>query len=70
MGSCVMIVRLWILIGEAMSFMIVFNLNVYENKFIKTIEATKRYPHQGDNRKYMEVEGPCHELPDHCSHVS
>ncbi len=32
-----------------------------------TIETTKRGPHKGHNRKYMEVEGPCHDLLDHCS---
>ncbi len=33
------------------------NLNVYEHRFINssTIETTKRGPHKGHNRKYMEV---------------
>ncbi len=42
-----------------------FNLKVYEHKFMNTIEATKRGPHQGYNGKYMEVEQPCHVLLDH-----
>ncbi len=28
-----------------------------------------RGPHQGHNRKCMEVEEPCHDLLDQCSHV-
>ncbi len=45
------------------------NVNIYEHRFINTstIETTKRGPHKGNNRKYMEVEGPCHDLLDHCS---
>ncbi len=35
--------------------------------FVSTIEATQRGHHQGHNEKYMEVEGPCHVLPCHCS---
>ncbi len=42
----------------------------YEHKFMNTIEATKRGPHQVHIGKYMEVEGPCHVLLDHCWHVS
>ncbi len=56
--------------GQDMSFMMgPSNLNVYEHRFINTstIETTKRGPHKGHNRKYMEVEGPCCDLLDHCS---
>ncbi len=59
--------------GGAMSFYdraIAFNLHVYEHKFMTTIEVTKRGPHQGHNWKYMEVEGRCHVLLNHCSHMS
>ncbi len=44
------------------------NLNVYELRFINTsiIETTKRGHNKRHNRKYMEVEGPCHDLLDHC----
>ncbi len=45
--------------GEDMSFMMgPSNLNVYEHTFINTstIETTKRGPHKGHSRKYMEVE--------------
>ncbi len=55
---------------EDMSFIMgPSNLNIYEHRFINTstIETTKRGPHQGHNRKYMEVEGRCHDLQDHCS---
>ncbi len=37
---------------------------------MNNIEATKGGPYQGHTRKYMEVEGPYHDLLDHCSHVS
>ncbi len=40
------------------------------HRFVSTIGATKRGPHQGHNGKYMDVEGPCHVVPDHCSHES
>ncbi len=56
--------------GEDMSFMMgPSNLNVYEHSSINTstIETTKRGPHKGHNRKYMEVEGPFHDLLDQCS---
>ncbi len=56
--------------GEDMSFMMgPSNLNVYEHRLIKTsaIETTKRGPHKGHIRKYMEVEGPCHDLLERCS---
>ncbi len=56
--------------GEDMSFMMgPSNLNVYEHRFINTstIVTTKRGLHKGHNRKYMELEGPCHDLLDHCS---
>ncbi len=42
--------------GAAMSFMTGpynSNLNVYEHKFMKTIEATKRGPHQGHTRNTL-----------------
>ncbi len=48
---------------EGMTFMtraLVFNLKVYKHRFMNTIEATKRVPHQGNYGVYMEVEGPCH----------
>ncbi len=44
---------------------IAFNLKVYEHKFMNTIEAPKRSPHQGHNRKYMEVEGAYDVLLEH-----
>ncbi len=56
--------------GEDMSFMMEpSNLNIYEHRFINTstIEPTKRGHHKGHNRKYMEVERPCHDSLDHCS---
>ncbi len=56
--------------GEDMSFMMrPSNLNFYEHRFINTstIETTKRVTHKEQNRKYMEVEGPCRDLLDHCS---
>ncbi len=56
--------------GEDMSVMMgPSNLNIYEHRFINTstIETTKICPHKGHNRKYMEVEGPCHNLLDHFS---
>ncbi len=56
--------------GEDMSFMLgPSNFKVYEHRFINTItiETMKRGPDKGYNKKYMEVEGPCHNLPDHCS---
>ncbi len=31
-----------------------------------TLLRPQRGPHQGHNRKCMEVEGPCHVLLDHC----
>ncbi len=45
------------------------NLNVYEHRFINTstIETTKRGPYKGHYRKYMELEGTCHDSLDHCS---
>ncbi len=45
------------------------NVNFYEHRFINTstFETTRRGPYKGYNRKYMEVEGPCHYLLDHCS---
>ncbi len=56
--------------GEDMSFMMgTSNLNIYQHRFINTstIETTKRGPQKGHNRKYMEVEGPYHDLLDLCS---
>ncbi len=56
--------------GEDMSFMMgPSNLNIYEHRFINTstIETTKRGLYKGHNRKYMTVEGSCHDLLDHCS---
>ncbi len=56
--------------GEDMSFMTgPSNLSIYEYRFINnsTIETIDRSFHKGHNRKYMEVEGPCHDLLDHCS---
>ncbi len=32
--------------------------------------ATERDPNQGQNEKYIDVEGPCHILPDHYWHAS
>ncbi len=49
---------------------IAFNLKVYEHKFMNTIESTKKGPHHGYNRKYMEVEGLSYVWLDHCSHVT
>ncbi len=43
---------------------------VWLNWLVSTIGPTKRGPHRGYNWKYMEVDGPCHVLPDRCSHVS
>ncbi len=45
------------------------NLNVYEHRFINTstTETTKGGSDEERNRKYMEVEGPCHDLLNHCS---
>ncbi len=73
MGTCVGDCEVMDFGGEDMSFMMgPSNLNIYEHRFINTstIEITKRVPHKGHNRKYMEVEGSCHVLLDHCSHVS
>ncbi len=56
--------------GEDMSVMMgPSNLNIYEHRFINTciIQTSKWGPHKGHNRKYMEVEGPWCDLPDHCS---
>ncbi len=55
--------------GEDLSFMMwPSNLNIYERMFINTstIETTKRGPHKGHSRKYLEVEGHCRDLLDHC----
>ncbi len=43
------------------------NLNVYGHSFINTstIETTKWGSHKRHNRKYMEVEGPSHDLLEH-----
>ncbi len=62
MGSGIVIVRPWILMGghEFYDKVLAFNLKVYEHKFMNTIEATNRGPNQGHKRKYVEVEGPCH----------
>ncbi len=56
--------------GEDKNFMMgQSNLNVCEHRFINTstIETTKRGHRKGHNRKYMEMEGLCHDLLDHFS---
>ncbi len=57
--------------GEDMSFMMApSNVNIYEHRFINAIvllRAQNEVPHKGHNGNYMEVEGPCHDLQDHCS---